>query len=156
MIGRGRRTSVAGRKTIRVTLETAWQTIDLAQLITQRLAEAIGYDETEVHHLAMSVREGIINALHYGNRMQRDKQVFLCYTFEPDRLVIRLTDQGQGFELADVADPLQEENLLKVSGRGLLLVRAFMDDVQVQHDQHGGAELVLVKRLPQPSSASKG
>ena len=139
-------------KTIRVTLETAWQTIDLAQLMTQRLAEALGYDETEVHHVAMSVREGIINALHYGNRMQRDKQIFLSYTFEPDRLVIRLLDQGGGFELADVADPLAEENLLKSSGRGLLLVRAFMDDVRVGQGAQGGAELVLVKRLPQTAA----
>ncbi len=139
-------------KTIRVTLETAWQTIDLAQLMTQRLAEALGYDETEVHHVAMSVREGIINALHYGNRMQRDKQIFLSYTFEPDRLVIRLLDQGGGFELADVADPLAEENLLKSSGRGLLLVRAFMDDVRVGQGAQGGAELILVKRLPQTAA----
>jgi serine/threonine-protein kinase RsbW len=143
---------VPATKTIRVTLETAWQTIDLAQLMTQRLAEALGYDETEVHHVAMSVREGIINALHYGNRMQRDKQIFLSYTFEPDRLVIRLLDQGGGFELADVADPLAEENLLKSSGRGLLLVRAFMDDVRVGQGAQGGAELVLVKRLPQTAA----
>ncbi len=141
-------------KTIRVTLETAWQTIDLAQLMTQRLAEALGYDETEVHHVAMSVREGIINALHYGNRMQRDKRIFLSYTFEPDRLIIRLLDQGGGFELADVADPLAEENLLKFSGRGLLLVRAFMDDVRVGHGAEGGAELILVKRLPQAAPAT--
>jgi serine/threonine-protein kinase RsbW len=143
---------VPATKTIRVTLETAWQTIDLAQLMTQRLAEALGYDETEVHHVAMSVREGIINALHYGNRMQRDKQIFLSYTFEPDRLVIRLLDQGGGFELADVADPLAEENLLKSSGRGLLLVRAFMDDVRVGQGAQGGAELILVKRLPQTAA----
>jgi serine/threonine-protein kinase RsbW len=143
---------VPATKTIRVTLETAWQTIDLAQLMTQRLAEALGYDETEVHHVAMSVREGIINALHYGNRMQRDKQIFLSYTFEPDRLVIRLLDQGGGFELADVADPLAEENLLKSSGRGLLLVRAFMDDVRVGQGAQGGAELILVKRLPQAAA----
>ncbi len=137
-----------GNKTVEVTLETAWQTIDLAQAITEGVAESVGFEEDDIHKIAMSVREGIINALHYGNRMQREKSVFLKFVFEPERLVIRMIDQGEGFEAKHVEDPLAEENLLKTSGRGLLIVQAFMDDMSVGHNSDGGAELMMAKEYP--------
>jgi serine/threonine-protein kinase RsbW len=139
-----------GHKTVEVTLETAWQTIDLAQAITERVAESAGFEEDDIHKIAMSVREGIINALHYGNRMQREKSVFLKFVFEPERLVIRMIDQGKGFEASHVDDPLAEENLLKTSGRGLLIVQAFMDDMKIGPDSNGGAELMMAKDYPKP------
>ena len=135
-------------KLVEIKLETAWQTIDLAQAITERVAESSGFEEDDIHKIAMSVREGIINALHYGNRMQRGKTVFLDFVFEPERLVIRMTDEGEGFEASHVDDPLSEENLLKTSGRGLLLVQAFMDDMRVGRGPNGGAELMMAKKYP--------
>jgi serine/threonine-protein kinase RsbW len=142
-------------KTIEVTAETAWQTIDLTQAITERLAQAVGFEEEDIHKIGMSVREGVINALHYGNRMQRTKRVFLSYVFEPDRLVIRVLDQGPGFESEGMVDPLAEENLLKTSGRGLLIVRAFMDDMRVGHGAGGGAELMMAKHYPKRLEKTK-
>jgi serine/threonine-protein kinase RsbW len=135
-------------KTVEIKLETAWQTIDLTQAITERVAEASGFEEDDIHKIAMSVREGIINALHYGNRMQREKTIFLDFVFEPERLVIRMTDEGNGFEASHVDDPLSEENLLKTSGRGLLIVQAFMDDMRVGQGPGGGAELIMAKLYP--------
>jgi serine/threonine-protein kinase RsbW len=135
-------------KTIEIRLETAWQTIDLTQAITERVAESSGFEEDDIHKISMSVREGIINALHYGNRMQRGKTVFLDFVFEPERLVIRMTDEGNGFEANLVDDPLSEENLLKSSGRGLLIVQAFMDDMNVGRGPGGGAELMMAKLYP--------
>lgn len=142
-------------KTIEVTAETAWQTIDLTQAITERVAQAVGFEEEDIHKIGMSVREGVINALHYGNRMQRGKRVFLTYVFEPDRLVIRVLDQGPGFESNGLGDPLAEENLLKTSGRGLLIVRAFMDDMRVGHGARGGAELMMAKHYPKRRDKAK-
>ncbi len=141
-------------KTVKVKLETAWQTIDLAQAITERVAESAGFEVDDIHKIAMSVREGVINALHYGNRMQRGKSVFLDFVFEPERLVIRMTDEGRGFETASVDNPLAEENLLKTSGRGLLIVQAFMDDMRVGHGANGGAELMMAKLYPKPQPNS--
>ena len=135
-------------KTIEIKLETAWQTIDLTQAITERVAESSGFEEDDIHKIAMSVREGIINALHYGNRMQRGKTVFLDFVFEPERLVIRMTDEGEGFDAGHVDDPLSEENLLKTSGRGLLIVQAFMDEMKVGQGSNGGAELMMAKQYP--------
>ena len=135
-------------KLVEIKLETAWQTIDLAQAISERVAESSGFEEDDIHKIAMSVREGIINALHYGNRMQRGKTVFLDFVFEPERLVIRMTDEGEGFEAGHVDDPLSEENLLKTSGRGLLIVQAFMDEMKVGQGSNGGAELMMAKQYP--------
>lgn len=133
---------------IEVKLETAWQSIDLAQAITERVAESAGFEEDDIHKIAMSVREGVINALHYGNRMQRDKSLRMLFTFETKRLVIRMIDEGSGFETGCLDNPLAEENLMKTSGRGLLIVQAFMDEMHVGHGSGGGAELMMAKDYP--------
>ncbi|HVB34178.1 MAG TPA: ATP-binding protein [Patescibacteria group bacterium] len=135
-------------KCIEVKLETAWQSIDLAQAITERVAESAGFEEDDIHKIAMSVREGVINALHYGNRMKRDKCLRMLFTFETKRLVIRMIDEGSGFETGRLDDPLAEENLMKTSGRGLLIVQAFMDEMHVGQGSEGGAELMMAKDYP--------
>lgn len=143
-------------KSVEIKLETAWQSIDLAQAITERVAEGVGFEEDDIHKIAMSVREGVINALHYGNRMQRDKSIRMVFTFEARRLVIRMVDEGPGFEINGVADPLADENLMKTSGRGLLIVQAFMDEMHVGHGSNGGAELMMAKDYPlEPGKAEE-
>ena len=62
--------------------------------------------------------------------------------------MVRILDQGRGFDLAEVPDPLAEENLLKTSGRGIFLMRTFMDEFEVRRSPEGGAELVMAKRFP--------
>ena len=69
-----------------------------------------------------------------------------------ETMVVHIVDQGKGFELEEIADPLAEENLLRTSGRGIFLMRAFMDDFTVQRGPEGGADLVMTKKLPVPGS----
>ncbi len=133
-------------KSLEVTLETAAGSIDLSEEIARRIAGTVGFDEEDCHKIAMAVRESVINAYQYGNRRQREKKIVLTFVFELERLVIHVLDEGPGFELTEVADPLAEENLLRTSGRGIFLMKAFMDEVTVQHGRRGGAELVLAKR----------
>ncbi len=133
-------------KRIQVTLETMLESVDLAEHITLRVADAAGFDEDNCHKIGMAVREGVINAFQYGNGMQRGKKIILTFALEPEQLVIHVLDQGNGFDLGQVADPLAEENLLKTSGRGIFLMRSFMDLLEVRHGQQGGAELVMAKR----------
>jgi serine/threonine-protein kinase RsbW len=145
----------AATKRIEVTLETMLESVDLAEDITLRVSEAVGFDEDNCHKIGMAVREGVINAYQYGNEMKRGKKIVLTFALEPEQLVIRVLDQGRGFDLAEVADPLAEENLLKTSGRGLFLMRAFMDQLEVRHGREGGAELIMAKRYhnsPSPHS----
>lgn len=140
-------------KRIEVTLDTVLDSVDLAEDITRRVAEAAGFDEEDRHKIGMSVREGVINAFQYGNRQRREKKIFLTFELEPDRLTIAVLDQGEGFELAAVPDPLAEENLLKTSGRGIFLMRCFMDEFAVRRGRQGGAEVVMAKLFPWARSA---
>jgi serine/threonine-protein kinase RsbW len=133
---------------IEVTLETQFDSVSLAEEICLRIADAAGFDEDDCHKIGMSVREGVINAVRYGNAEQREKKIYLTFTLEPEKMVIHVLDQGSGFDLADVPDPLAEENLLKTSGRGIFLMRSFMDEFVVRHGQQGGAELIMAKRYP--------
>ncbi len=130
-----------------LTLDSVLDSVELAEEAALKFAEAAGVSDEDRHKLGMSVREGVINALQYGNKMSPDKKARLTLQLHSDKLEIRILDQGEGFTLADVPDPLAEENLLKSSGRGILLMRSFMDEFDVQPGLGGGAELVMAMRL---------
>jgi serine/threonine-protein kinase RsbW len=96
----------------------------------------------------MSVREGVINAFHYGNQERPEKKIHLAVDLIGDKMIIHVLDEGTGFTLSNVPDPLAEENLLSTSGRGIFLMRAFMDEFDVVPGRTGGAEIVMAKKLP--------
>lgn len=139
---------VPPNKRIDITLETVLESVDLAESIVMRVSGAAGFDEDDCHKIGMSIREGVINAYNYGNERNREKKIFFSVEFEPEKMVVRILDQGKGFELSQVPDPLAEENLLRTSGRGIFLMRAFMDEFDVKHGPEGGAYVIMAKRLP--------
>src|SRR5258708_34768301 len=118
-------------KYLEVTLETQVDSVNLAEEMCLRVAEAAGFGEDDCYRIGMSVREGVINAFHYGNQERPDKKIYLALDLTPDKMVIHVLDEGKGFNLGNVPDPLAEENLLSTSGRGIFLMRAFMDEVTV-------------------------
>src|SRR5271155_3021009 len=139
-------------KHLEVTLDTHVESVNLAEEMCVRVAEAVGFGEDECYRIGMAVREGVINAFHYGNQEKPEKKIHLGIELSADRMVIRVMDEGKGFKLKDVPDPLAEENLLSTSGRGIFLMRAFMDEFDVVSGKTGGAEIVMAKRLPLPGS----
>jgi serine/threonine-protein kinase RsbW len=136
---------------IEVTLETLLDSVALAEGITERVARAAGFNDDDCLKIGMSVREGVINAFRYGNQEQRHKKIHLIFEVEDDKFVVHIVDQGRGFELCEVPDPLAEENLLKTSGRGIFLMRTFMDEFDVRRSTQGGAELVMAKKRARSS-----
>ena len=141
-------------KHLEVTLETQVESVNLAEEMCLRVAEAAGFGEDDCYRIGMSVREGVINAFHYGNQERPEKKIHLVVDLTTDKMIIHVLDEGTGFKLADVPDPLAEENLLSTSGRGIFLMRAFMDEFDVVPAKTGGAEIVMSKKLPTPGSAS--
>jgi serine/threonine-protein kinase RsbW len=141
-------------KHLEVTLETQVESVNLAEEMCLRVAEAAGFGEDDCYRIGMSVREGVINAFHYGNQERPEKKIYLAVDITADKMVIHVLDEGRGFCLADVPDPLAEENLLSTSGRGIFLMRAFMDEFDVVPGRTGGAEIVMSKKLPPSGSAS--
>ncbi len=131
-----------------VTLESVLESVDLAEDISVRVATAAGFDEDVRDRIGMSVREGMINAVTYGNQGAPGKSVLFIIEMNSEMMSIHVLDQGAGFDLSDIPDPLAEENLLKTSGRGIFLMRAFMDEFDVRRRPGGGAEIIMRKRLP--------
>ncbi len=135
-------------KHLEVVLETQVESVNLAEEMCLRVAEAAGFDEEMCYRIGMSVREGVINAFHYGNQERPEKKIHLALDLTNEKLIIRVMDEGKGFKLSDVPDPLAEENILSTSGRGIFLMRAFMDEFNVVSGRTGGAEIVMSKWLP--------
>jgi serine/threonine-protein kinase RsbW len=143
-------------KHLEVTLETQVESVNLAEEMCLRVAEAAGFGEDDCYRIGMSVREGVINAFHYGNQERPDKKIYLAVDITTEKLIIHVLDEGQGFTLADVPDPLAEENLLSTSGRGIFLMRSFMDEFDVVPGRTGGAEIVMSKKLPPGGTSPNG
>jgi len=137
------------RRRIEVTLQTLIESVHLAEEIACCVAASLGFDDDNCHKISLAVREGVANALYYGNQERPEKLIRLIFEVDAERFVVHILDQGCGFRLEDVPDPLAQENLLKTSGRGIFLMRAFMDEFDVLRSSAGGAELVMTKRLPQ-------
>jgi serine/threonine-protein kinase RsbW len=148
--------STVSNKRVDVTLESQLDSVSLAEEMCTRIAAAAGFDDDDCFKIGMSVREGVINAYNYGSQKQADKKIFLTFELTPEKLIVRVQDEGKGFRLEDVPDPLADENLLKSSGRGIFLMRSFMDEFDVQQIEAGGAIIVMAKRLRiTPADTSK-
>jgi serine/threonine-protein kinase RsbW len=139
---------------LEVTLDTQLESVDLAENIVKRVSEAAGFSDDEIHKLGMAVREAVVNAYNYGNCQDRQKKILLTVEFDPEEMTVHVVDEGCGFELNDIPDPLAEENLLRTSGRGIFLMRAFMDRLRVQRGPTGGADLVMSKKLPHKAAGN--
>lgn len=128
------------------TLDSSLETIDRAEEKATRIATELGFPEDEIMQISMAVREGAVNAVLHGNAYAPDKKVTLAFEQTGGDLVITIRDQGKGMDLSKIPNPLAAENLLKTSGRGIFLMRSFMDVVEIRPSQTG-TELKLIKHV---------
>jgi len=136
------------------TLDSTLETVDSAEQAASRIASEAGFDDDEVMRIAMAVREAAVNAVRHGNAYDPGKKVSLAFERIGENLVITIRDQGKGLDPEKIPDPLAPENLLKTSGRGIFLIRSFMDEVQISPSQTG-TEIKLVKHVPESSGAKE-
>jgi len=139
-----------GAHTVEEALESTLESVDQAEDIVLREAREMGFDEDEQHHIGISLRECLVNAVVHGNKYNSHKKVKLVVSRTPDRLEILVGDEGEGFDVQRVPDPLAEENLLRQSGRGVMMIQAFMDEFHVRRREPVGTEVRMVKYLPKP------
>jgi serine/threonine-protein kinase RsbW len=137
--------------TVRLQIPSNFELLDVIQVASDRLAVLAGLDEDAVHWIGVAVRESVINAIKHGNREDYGKLVTIEFSIAPaaapSEFVVRVLDEGEGFEPQEVADPLAPENILKSSGRGIFFMRSFMDDVVLRRAEEGGMEVRMVKKL---------
>jgi serine/threonine-protein kinase RsbW len=111
-----------------------------------KLAGEAGLDEDERFHVTMAVREAAVNAVLHGNEYDPAKKVTATFENTGKALIFTIADQGKGLDLETLPDPLAPENLLRGTGRGIFIIRSFMDEVHFRQ-LHPGTELTLVKHL---------
>jgi len=137
--------------TVRLQIHSHFEMLDFVQVVSDRIGQLAGLDEDAVHWIGVAVRESVINAIKHGNREDYGKLVTVEFVMAPvaapSELVVRVLDQGEGFDPEEVADPLAPENILKSSGRGIFFMRNFMDDVTLRRGDEGGMEVRMVKKL---------
>jgi serine/threonine-protein kinase RsbW len=132
---------------IDVIIGSSLENLDLIQALTDCITAFMNFDEDSVHWIGMSVRESVTNAIQHGNKLDLTKKVQICFEVAPDRLAVSVRDQGLGFQVDNIPNPLDRENLLKPSGRGIFYIRTFMDEVEFRSLAQGGTEVYMVKRI---------
>jgi serine/threonine-protein kinase RsbW len=125
------------------------ESVGTVESAADKLAEEAGLDEDERFRLTMAVREAAVNAVLHGNEYDPSKQISVSLENNGTSLIITVADQGKGLDPDTLPDPLAPENLLRGTGRGIFLIRSFMDEVHFRQ-LHPGTELTLVKHLAPP------
>jgi serine/threonine-protein kinase RsbW len=136
---------------IQLNLPSSFDLLDVVQVVSDRLSAIAGLDEDSTHWISVAVRESVINAIKHGNREDQAKHVTVDFHLvprvHPRELVVEVLDEGAGFDPEAVANPLDPENVLKASGRGIFFMRNFMDDVSIARRATGGMVVRMTKKL---------
>jgi serine/threonine-protein kinase RsbW len=135
-------------KTFELTIPSRLEELEAVQKLISEATTAFGLTEDIAYWMELSVSESVINAIRHGNRCDPEKNARVSISFDGESVEVVVEDQGEGFNFEDLADPTQAENLLKPCGRGILIIRSFMDEVKLSHKEGGGTKLRMLKRLP--------
>lgn len=130
---------------INLTVFSDIKYLDVVQCISDSFFNLAGFEEDDVYWMSLSIREAVTNAILHGNKNNSGIPVILSFKQRTDRLVVTVTDQGEGVDESRLPDPRNPENLLKPGGRGIFLVKSFMDNVFFSTPDGGGNELVMEK-----------
>ena len=120
--------------------------LEAARDIEHRVLQEVacqGYSQAAMFAIKLALEEGLNNAIRHGNGGNSNKTVLVRFEVTPKHTAIRIKDQGRGFDPVSVPDPTADENLEKPCGRGIMLMRAYMDEVRYNRK---GNEVYMVKR----------
>jgi len=130
-----------------INIGSRFDNIDLVDVITEAVLRHSGMDDESVERLGLAIREAVANGVQHGNKEDPEKRVAVSFVLEQEEITIRIADEGEGFDLEGLPDPLAPENLFKPRGRGILLMNSFMDEVSFDFDGDKGTAVVLRKKL---------
>ena len=144
--------------TVRLDFSSTFEMLDFVQVVCDHVSRLSGLDDDSMHWLGVAVRESVINDIKHGTANDETKRVHVEFTplvrESAPGLTVRVRDEGRGFDPANLPDPLAPDNLLKSSGRGIFLIRSFMDHVDLRPAPEGGMEVVMVKRAATSADCS--
>jgi serine/threonine-protein kinase RsbW len=134
---------------IRLIVPSRIESLAFINAVAEEVADQLLFDEEARNAITISVVEAGTNAIQHGNREDSSKPTEVRFRHEDGCLVILIRDRGAGFDPGAVSDPLAKENMFAESGRGVYILRSFMDEVDYSFPDGEGTECRLVKYLPQ-------
>ena len=140
---------MATKTSVKLVIPSEIRLIDLVHVASEKMAEVLGFEPDEALNVGLAVREAVINAMLHGNKKNPDLLVTVSMAAEKGCLVTKVSDQGNGFKRDEAPDPTDRANLLRNSGRGLLLMEAFVDNVTFRSLRGGGTQVTMIKRIPE-------
>jgi serine/threonine-protein kinase RsbW len=135
------------REAIEVSIPSRTEHLSVVNRVTEEIADHLALGDEDKNALATAVIEAATNAIQHGNHNDAKKKVSVRFVVSPEKLEVIVKDQGHGFDPSKVDDPLRPENLLRERGRGIFIIRAFMDQVRFSRQTKNGMSVRLVKYL---------
>ena len=125
------------------SIEIKSRSSEMERVCREILAEAVSgsFSEDDVFAIHLALEEAFTNAVKHGNKNDLNKKISIDYSISDDKFEITVSDEGEGFQPDVIPDPRSDENLCKSSGRGLLLIRTYMD--KVEYSEKGNAVLMV-------------
>ena len=136
----------------RLAIASDIDNVDLVEAILEAAFEKFGLTPEENFKVGLAVREAVANAVQHGNQLDKNKRVTIELWPLSGGIAIRVTDEGKGFDPHQVPDPLAPENLLKPSGRGILLMNKLMDEVKFDYHSNQGMLVTLRTATSSPEA----
>jgi len=146
---------MARENIIEIRFGSEIQHVDLVHSVCDSISAHIGLDENQALNLGLAVREATINAIKHGNRNDPRKKVCVHFRYTRNQVTVSIRDRGEGFNPEATPDPRLPENIHRPSGRGFLMMRAFVDRVEVASDRSRGSIVRLFKKAPGRGSVRK-
>jgi serine/threonine-protein kinase RsbW len=134
-------------QTTRLVLPSHIEAVADAAAAAADFVKRCGAGDDTAFGVDIAIREAVTNAVVHANKRDETKNVAVTFTCSTEELEIEVTDQGYGFDPASVPDPTDPANIMKSSGRGIFLIRNFMDDVEWFMRPEGGTTLRMTKKL---------
>lgn len=132
---------------IEISLASKVEFLNLLHSASEEICRILELDEDTAMNMALALHEAAINAIKHGNGFDESKSVTVSFLMQPGELTIKVKDQGEGFDWSQVGDPRDPENLDRTSGRGIFLMRSFVDKVDYDHVPGQGLTVSMVKKL---------
>ena len=131
--------SFENQNNYQLIIESDLNNIKKVEQLTEQIADYMKFLEDDKDSLAIAVTEIVGNAINHGNKRKINKEVTVDFEYKNNTITVTIQDEGEGFDVNKIDNPLEPDNLLKESGRGIFIVRALMDKVEFIRTKNGSA-----------------
>ena len=143
------------KKVVQLDIQSSFEMVDLVQAVFESISAQVGFDPDSSHWMSVAIRESVTNAVRHGNKMDASKRVVVRFEVDGGEFQIYVEDEGEGFDLEKIRDPLAEENLLRANGRGIFFMKNFMDEVVYRFPPNCGTQVKMVKKFSRTEPANE-